>query len=485
MEDLFETLYITTTLPYANSEPHIGHAIEFLQADAHARYFRSKLGKEKVFFNTGLDEHGLKILTTARDAGLAPEELLQKLLPGWMDFCSAFDVTFDRFYRTSSADHHDGARRIWQICNSRGDIYKKHYTGLYCIGCESFLQPRELTGGKCPHHHAEPVAYAEENYFFRLSKYAGRIMEYVSSNPDFLKPESKRTELLNFLKTMEDISISRNRSNLPWGIAVPGDPGHTMYVWFDALANYILSAGFESEPERFAGFWPGIQLCGPDNLRFQGAIWQGILASLGLPFTRKLLVHGTILGPDAQKMSKSLGNVISPLQQFKKFGADYCRFYLLGILHPYQDCSYREADLIAVCNTHLANGFGNLVYRLVHLGIKKEINILDSSKIEADFKTFVDQCKTKAEKSYEAFELHDAVRIINELVAYGNKYIHTQEPWKQNLLDAEITLNNLSYLLRAASKLFMPIIPNGATRALQSIQDKEKVILYPRITENV
>jgi methionyl-tRNA synthetase len=244
-----------------------------LQADAYARYFRNKLGKEKVFFNIGLDEHGLKILTTATKTGLTPEGLLNKLLPGWIDFCSAFNITYDYFYRTSSGKHHEGASRIWQLCDAKGDIYKKFYKGLYCIGCESFLHPRELKDGKCPHHNTEPIEHAEENYFFRLSKYADQIIQHINSNPEFLKPASKRAELLNFLKSMEDISISRNRKNLPWGITVPGDPDHTIYVWFDALTNYILSAGFGSEPDRFDQFWPGIQLCGPDNLRFQGAIW--------------------------------------------------------------------------------------------------------------------------------------------------------------------------------------------------------------------
>jgi len=192
-------------------------------------------------------------------------------------------------------------------------------------------------------------------------------------------------------------------------------------------------------------------------------------------------VHGTVLGPDAQKMSKTVGNVISPLEQFEKYGSDACRFYILGILHTYSDCSYNESELSEAFNTYLANGFGNLLYRLIHLGIKKEINIHDPSKIEDDFRTIVDQFTSKAEHAYEAFELHDAVRAINELVAYGNKYIHEQEPWKQNLPDAEITLNNLSHLLQVVSELYLPIIPEGALKAIEAIRTNDNVILYPRM----
>lgn len=480
-EDVFNNFYITTTLPYANSVPHVGHAIEFFQADAYARYFRKKLGKENVFFNVGVDEHGLKVYSTAKELGKNPEFFLDELIPKWQDFCLKFHISYDRFYRTSLKDHHDGSKRIWNICNGRDDIYKKHYEGLYCVGCEAFLLERDLVDGKCPDHGKSPEKFAEENYFFRLSKYSKEIIDFVNSTPDFLKPASKRQELLNFLVSMEDVSISRMRSNLPWGIEVPNDPEHVMYVWFDALTNYIRTIGFDNDLPRFKKWWPGIQLCGPDNLRFQGAIWQGMLASLGLPHTKKLLVHGTIFGSDGQKMSKTLGNVIAPLDQFNKFGSDICRFYMLGVLHPYSDCSYRETELITAYNAFLANNYGNLLNRLIHLANIKEIDILNHSKISPEFRSNVDNHKEKIEKCYEDFELHDAVGIINELVSIGNQHIHEKEPWKQNQGDAGITLNNVSYLMQTASELYEPIIPDGAIKAIDAINRKEKVILFPRI----
>lgn len=468
-------------MPYANSIPHVGHAIEFFQADAYARYFRKKLGKEKVFFNVGVDEHGLKLFTTAKENGTTPEQYLEALVPKWIDFCDKFQISFDHFYRTSSDDHHLGSKRIWQICNEKGDIYKKHYEGLYCVGCEAFLLERDLVEGNCPDHGKPPQKYSEENYFFRLSKYSEKISEYVKTNPDFLKPSSKRQELLNFLKDMEDISISRDRTNLPWGIEVPNDSQHTIYVWFDALTNYIKVLGYDYDMSKFNSWWPGVQLCGPDNLRFQGAIWQGMLASLGLPFTKKLLVHGTIFGPDGQKMSKSIGNVVSPLEQYEKYGSDVCRFYMLGVLQTYTDCSYREEDLKKAYNAHLANNYGNLLNRLIHLGQQKEINILDKTSVDSNYRNMVDDYQGRVEKAYESFELHDAVKIITELVSLGNQHIHEKEPWRQNGEEARITMNNVSYLMQTVSELYEPIIPQGASKAKDAINKGEKIILFPRI----
>jgi len=459
----------------------MGHALEFLQADAYSRYFRKKLGKNNVFFNVGVDEHGLKVFNTAKENKKTPGEFLNELVPKWIDFCSKFKISYDNFYRTSSEQHHQGAKRVWEICNKNNDLYKKYYEGLYCIGCEAFILEKDLVGGKCPDHEQEPLKYAEENYFFKLSKYSKVIIEYLEKNTRFLKPDSKRTELINFIKEMEDISVSRNRSNLPWGVEVPDDPDHTIYVWFDALINYIRVIGFDDDPGRFESWWPGVQICGPDNLRFQGAIWQGILASLGLPFTNKLLVHGTALGLDGKKMSKTLGNGVAPLEQYEKYNSDICRFYILGILHPYLDCIYREEELKSAYNTYLANNYGNLLNRLIHLGIQKEIDILDNLKIQDDFRAKVGDFKTRTETAYENYELSEAAGIINELVSFGNQHIHEKEPWKQEAREAKVTLNNISHLLQIVSELYEPIIPDSAQKALNAISNKEKIILFPKL----
>lgn len=480
-EKAFNKFYITTTLPYANAVPHVGHAIEFFQADAYARYFRARLGAENVFFNVGVDEHGLKVLSTANAHGKTPESYLDELVPKWKDFCSKFRISFDYFYRTSDPDHHKGAQRVWNLCNDNGDIYKRFYEGLYCVGCEAFLMERDLIDGKCPDHGTVPLRHSEENYFFKLSKYAEPILRYLEGHPDFLKPQSKTPELVNFLKGMDDISISRSRLTLPWGIQVPNDPQHTMYVWFDALTNYIRVLGFDEDLGRFNSWWPGIQICGPDNLRFQGAIWQGMLAALGLPFTKKLLVHGTIFGPDGNKMSKTLGNVVAPLEQFEKYGSDVCRFYMLGVLRPYANCSYREEELKEACNAHLANNYGNLLNRLIHLSNLKDIDIFDRSAASPDFVAIVEGFREKIKACYEDFELHDAVRLIGELVSVGNQHIHGNEPWKQNGEDAKRTLNNVSLAVQAATEFYEPIIPDGAQRAKDALKKRERIILFPRI----
>jgi methionyl-tRNA synthetase len=480
-EFTFQKIYLTTTLPYANSVPHVGHAIEFLQADAYARFFRRKFGSHNVFFNVGVDEHGLKILTTARDLGKEPSQFLDELVPKWNEFCSKFNISNNHFYRTSTPDHHAAAQRVWQLLRDKGDIYKKHYKGLYCIGCESFLVEKDLVDGRCPHHNAAPVEHAEENYFLKLSKNSNAIVRHLQDHPSFLKPSSKLAELTNFVREMEDISISRMRTNLPWGVQVPDDPAHTMYVWFDALINYINVLGFDSDMANFNEWWPGVQFCGPDNLRFQGAIWQGMLAGLGLPFTSKLLVHGTILGPDGQKMSKTLGNVVAPLDQYDKYGCDVIRYYMLGVLKTYGDSSYREEELKTAYNAQLANNYGNLLNRLIHLANQKSIDILNNGAIESDFRTKVLSARDRIERSYEDFELFDAVSGVFELISFGNQYVHEKEPWKLQGSSAEVILNNISFLLRTSSELLEPVMPEAAGKALRAIVAREKIILFPRM----
>lgn len=473
-------IYITTTLPYANSVPHIGHTLEFLQADAYARYFREKFGEENVFFNIGVDEHGLKIVKTAVENGVSPKEYTDKLVLSWKDFCNQFQISFDFFYRTTSVEHHLGVQQIWEACIKNGAIYKKHYDGLYCIGCEAFLTEKDLIAGKCPYHDQEPVEHSEENYFLKLSDVAAEILNYINFNSGFLKPASLEKELINFLKEIQDISISRSRKNLSWGIQVPGDPKQTIYVWFEALTNYIQVVGYGTNPDKFRKFWPGIQLCGPDNLRFQGAIWQGILAILGLPFSHKLLVHGTIFGPDGRKMSKSLANVISPMDQFKKFGLDACRFYLLGVLQTYGNSTYREEDLIAAYNTYLANNYGNLINRVIHLSKMLNVDLDNVSITQPVFMEKVNDHVSRADAFFENFELHSAVQTVNELLSFGNKYIVEQAPWQNTELASEV-LCNLYQLLYRATELLEPIIPEGTERAKLVLKNKEKAILFPQI----
>jgi methionyl-tRNA synthetase len=476
-------LYITTTLPYVNAEPHIGHALEFVQADTISRYFKIKLGSENVFFNVGTDEHGQKIFRKAKEEGLEIQDFVDKYSQRFKDFCKLFLVEYDSFYRTSRKEHHKAAQEFWKKCQDNGDIYKKRYSGRYCVGCERFITEKELVDGKCPDHGTEPEFRDEENYFFKLSGYRDHLLNWLENNPDILKPVSKLEELKSIISEAEDISISRLRENLPWGIEVPNDSEQVFYVWFDALTNYAIAVGFGSDEKRLNEWWPGIQLFGPDNLRFQGCIWQSMLASAGLSQTAKLLEHGMVLGSDGRKMSKTLGNVISPFDQEEKYGAEVVRFYLLSGISTYSDSPYKEEDLVNMYNSRLANNFGNLLNRVIHLSNTKEVNINRYDDVEEDFKTKVDSLKDEAESLYDQYEIALASEKVDMLADFGNKYITEKEPWNKNLTKEEVEkiLNNLSYLLNIVISLYTPIIPNSCSKASKALNDRESIILFNKI----
>jgi len=478
-----EKLYITTTLPYVNAEPHIGHALEFVQADALSRYFKTKLGDGNVFLNMGTDEHGQKIWEKAQNEKLDVHEFVDKYAERFKDFCSLFFVEYDNFYRTADEEHSLGAKKFWEACRENGDIYKKKYSGKYCVGCERFITEKELVDGKCPDHGTVPEERDEENYFFKLTKYKDHLLDWLNENPNILKPITKREELRKIIEEVEDISISRVKSKLPWGIEVPDDPEQVMYVWFDALTNYAIAIGYGKDETRFNEWWPGIQLFGPDNLRFQGVIWQGMLASVGLSQTKTLLEHGMILASDGRKMSKTLGNIISPFEQAEKYGAEKVRFYLLTGISTFADSSYKEDELVNMYNARLANNFGNLLNRVIHLANSKEVEINAGKNIEEDFRKKVDSYQEEVEKLYKEYEIALAGEKIDELADWGNKYITEKEPWAKEIKhnEAELILNNLSYLLKTVIFLYYPIIPVSSKKALESLEKREKIILFNKI----
>jgi len=478
-----QKLYITTTLPYVNAEPHVGHALEFVQADTIARYFKSKLGNENVFFNVGTDEHGQKIFRKAKEEGLELQDFVDKYSQRFKDFCKLFLVEYDSFYRTSTKEHHLAAQKFWKVCQDNGDIYKKRYSGRYCVGCERFITEKELIDGKCPDHGTEPELRDEENYFFKLSGYRDHLLKWLEENPKCLKPATKLEELKTIISEAEDISISRLKENLPWGIEVPDDPEQVFYVWFDALTNYAIAVGFGTDEKKLSEWWPGIQIFGPDNLRFQGCIWQSMLASAGLAQTSKLLEHGMVLGPDGRKMSKTLGNVISPFEQEQKYGAEVVRFYLLSGISTFSDSPYKEEDLVNMYNSRLANNFGNLLNRVIHLANTKEVNINEYEKVEEEFKKNVDKLKEEVEALYDDYEIALASEKIDMLADWGNKYITENAPWGKDHTKEEVEniLNNLSYLLSIVISLYSPIIPDSAKKASIALEKKESIILFNKI----
>lgn len=482
-----KNFYITTTLPYVNDIPHIGHTLEFIQADVIVRYMRSKLGSENVWFNVGTDEHGLKILQKAESQGKPVEEFVKFYAERWKEFCEMFHISYDTFYRTSESYHIPDAQEFWKKSLANGDIYKKTYSGQYCVGCEEFKTEKDLVDGVCPLHNKPTVMVSEENYFFKLSKYKSDLLKWLNENPAVVQPASKLNELKNWIENMDDISISRLKKNLPWGIDVPNDPDQVMYVWFDALTNYINvlnnKAGADINHESgIEIWWPGVQIFGPDNLRFQGAIWQGMLLSAGLQNTRKLLCHGMILASDGTKMSKSIGNTVSPFDQFEKYGVEAVRYYLIAGLSTFGDASYKEDDLVKLYNSALANNYGNLLNRVIHLANAKGIKLSDRSNIEAEFVEKVNSFEEKFNTLLEEFELQQAFSIVNDLADFGNKYITEQQPWGKGLEQSrvEIILVNLGCLLEVLIKLYSHLLPESSKTAREMLEQQREGVLFER-----
>ena len=352
MEEKKESKYLTTTLPYVNADPHIGFALEVIQADTLARYWR--LMGHEVFFNTGTDEHGQKIAQKADEKGESRQVYVDHYAAEFNRLKDALNLTYDNFIRTTDESHKAAAQEIWRRCEAKGDIYKKSYTGLYCVGCELFYTEKELDANKCCLIHGKPVEEVEEeNYFFRLSKYQAALTERLSDESS-ITPEWQRQWALEFVKGgLEDLSISRQKSRMDWGVPVPGDDEHVMYVWFDALTNYISTLGWPAtassadatearadKPEDlFTKFWVDgdtLQLAGKDQVRFQSIIWQAMLLSADIMPTDTVYYHGFI-NSGGQKMSKSLGNVISPYELVARYGTDATRYILLRHVHPFDD----------------------------------------------------------------------------------------------------------------------------------------------------
>ena len=349
-------LYLTTTLPYVNDKPHLGHALEFIEADCYARFARI-LGRD-VFFNTGTDEHGQKIYAKAVEAGVSVQDYVDGYAEKFKSLMTTLNIEHTRFIRTTDADHITAAQEFWRRCDTAGDIYKKNYSVKYCVGCEMQKTDSELEHGKCPlHSNLEIEVIEEENYFFRFSKYQEKLVEYLSKE-GVIVPESRRLEALAFVNAgLEDFSVSRLKEKMAWGIPVPNDDAHVMYVWFDALVNYVSTLGWP-DSEGFKKFWEEgdvLQFAGKDQIRMQSLMWQAMLMSANVKKTDVVFYHG-FLTSDGQKMSKSLGNVIDPLDLLETYGVEALRFFMLAEAHSYEDSDITNERLKTAYNAYLANG---------------------------------------------------------------------------------------------------------------------------------
>jgi len=484
--------YITTTLPYVNAEPHIGFALEIVQADIIARYHKS-LG-EGVVFNTGTDEHGLKIYRNAQEEGKDVQKYADENAAKFNELKEALNVDFTNFIRTTDPHHVSAAQEFWKRCDGNGDIYKKNYKIKYCVGCELEKTESELRDDLCPiHPNLKLELIDEENYFFRFSKYQKPLLELYEKYPDFVMPPHRLTEIRNFVAAgLQDFSISRLTSKMPWGVPVPGDDAQVMYVWFDALVNYVSTLGWPENNENFEDFWgtresPGaLQIAGKDNLRQQSAMWQAMLLSAGLPTSRQIIIHGFITS-GGEKMSKSLGNVVNPFEIVEKYGTDALRFWLAHDVSPFEDGDFTWDKFKESYNANLANGIGNFAARILTLG--ESLGDFGAVQIDKEIDRDIKMAREAIGNKMKEFKFNEAMNVLWTLIGYGDIRVNLDKPWamkdkdkkKESIFNLIVILDNVAAMLR-------PFLPETAEKITECIhwdgtlKVKRGPVLFPRIS---
>ena len=460
--------YITTSIMYANANPHIGFALELVQADAIARY-RRMLGDE-VYFLTGADEHGTKVMRSAQQAGVPTQQFVDGIAGQMKELCEKLEISNTDFIRTSDQKRHwPAVIKLWQALEKAGDIYKKSYEGLYCVGHEAFLKPSELVGGLCPDHKTKPEPLKEENWFFRFSKYRDQVRELIITDGLRIVPERRKQEILNLLEDAEDVSFSRPSNQLPWGIPVPGDDSQTMYVWADALTNYLSGLGYGTDEAHMA-FWPAqIHLVGKDIVRFHALLWPAMLMAAGLATPKQLYVHGFIT-VNGQKMSKTIGNVINPVELLSKWGPEVVRYYFLRNLQSTDDSDLTLQNIASSYNSDLANGLGNIVQRVAALISKSDQKIVyrsDSGSTGGPLHEVFDD--TAYHGAFNEFRLHDAIGHIWRGISLTNAYLNDRAPWKlEGTIRCQVLQTTVSALMHLAG-LLAPFMPSTTEQMLGTL----------------
>ena len=475
--------YITTAIPYASGKSHIGNVYEDVLADAIARYHRKK--GDDVYFQVGLDEHGLKIEEKAHEAGVSPQEYVDKIAVGFKEMLDILNISYDRLIRTTDPNHCKRVEEIFQKLYDQGDIYKGEYSGWYCTPCESFFTESQLVDGKCPDCGREVTKAKEEAYFLKLSNYSDRLIEYIETHPDFLVPESRKNEIINnFIKPgLQDLCVTR--STFTWGVNVPFDSKHVVYVWIDALINYITFLGYSvnGSSEEFKKFWPAdLQLIGKDIFRFHAIYWPIILMALDLPLPKQIFGHPWLLFSN-DKMSKSTGNISYADDLCKKYGTDAIRYYCLHEIPYNQDGNYTEDLLIERINGDLANVLGNLVNRTISMGNKYFEGIVTNKnvneKVDNELINLVNETKEKLEEDINSIHLINALDHIFEIFRRSNKYIDETTPWilakdesKHDRL--ETVIYNLLEAIRVGGSLLDSFLPETSNKIAEQLNNYNK-----------
>jgi len=465
--------FISTAIDYVNSNPHLGHALEKVQADVITRYFY--LSGKTTFFLSGTDENSLKNVRAAQKEGISVKKLVDRNSKKFYKLKEILNLSYDDFIRTTEIRHIEGAQKLWLACQK--DIYKKKYKGLYCVGCEAFLKESELVDGLCPEHQTKPELIEEENYFFKLSKYQTDLKKIIKEDKIKIIPETRKNEVLSFIKQgLEDICISRSAERAHnWGIDVPDDPSQKIWVWFDALSNYITALGYAENTKKFQEFWQEneqkLHIIGKGVLRFHSIYWPAFLLSANLTLPKTIFVHGYITS-GGQKMSKSLGNVIDPFELVKKYGTDAVRYFLLREIPPTEDGDFTEEKFQQRYNGDLASGLGNLVARVLTLAQNSKLKN-QKSKIQIKIQKEIDKTWEDYKIALENFKFNEALSSIWQLISFCDRYIEKERPWEiksqNSKAKSQKVIYNLLIALANIAQMLQPFLPKTSEKIFKQL----------------